>query len=109
MLFLMNRLMIVRTPVRSSCIAFIGYDEAARTLEIEFHSGAVYRYFGVVREIHMDLVNAPSKGAYLNRHIKGRHPERRQQILRVLNGTPAPRSGGTDAATGGHGDTDSDR
>ena len=74
----MNDLVIVRAAVDSSCIASVGYAEATKTLEVEFHSGAVYRYFGVGRETHIALLSSASKGAYLNRYIKGRHPEARQ-------------------------------
>lgn len=70
----MNNLVIARAPVESSCIVSIGYAESARTLDVEFQSGAVYRYFDVLPEIHVALMQAASKGAYLNRFIKGRHP-----------------------------------
>jgi hypothetical protein len=48
----------------------VGYDEAARILEIEFVSGGVYRYFGVPPEVYQELLEAPSKGAYFLEHIK---------------------------------------
>lgn len=74
----MNDLVIVRAAVDSSCIRSVGYVEATKTLEVEFHSGAVYRYFGVLRETCVALMGSASKGAYLNRYIRGRHPEARQ-------------------------------
>jgi hypothetical protein len=70
----MNNIAIARAPVESSCIVSIGYAESARTLEVEFQSGAVYRYFEVLPEIHIAIMQAASKGAYLNRYIKGCHP-----------------------------------
>lgn len=69
----MNNVVIARAPVESSCIVSIGYAETARMLEVEFQSGTVYRYLDVLPEIHVALMEAASKGAYLNRYIKGRH------------------------------------
>lgn len=39
---------MIRQPVSSSNIRSIGYDSKSNTLEIEFHSGGVYQYFGVL-------------------------------------------------------------
>ena len=62
-----------RTPVASSSIASIGYsDEAA--LDIEFNSGALYRYFQVPRRTFEAFLADESKGAFFNRHIKDRYP-----------------------------------
>jgi hypothetical protein len=69
----MNNIVISRAPVESSCIASVGYAEARGILEVEFRSGAIYRYLRVLPEIHIALLESPSKGAYLNRHIKSRH------------------------------------
>lgn len=63
-----------REPVVSESIAAIGYDDDAETLEVEFVSGAVYRYSGVPQEVYEDFRQAPSKGAFLNRHIKNAYP-----------------------------------
>lgn len=35
-------------------------------------NGNVYRYFGVPREIHIGLVDAPNKGSYFNSNIRGK-------------------------------------
>lgn len=59
-----------REPVRSESIAAIGYDDDAEVLEIEFVTGAVYRYRGVTQDVFDDLRQAPSKGAFFNRHVK---------------------------------------
>jgi len=59
-----------RATVQSSNITSVGYDPAASTLEIEFHSGGVYQYFEVPREVHDGLMKAASKGSYFHRHIK---------------------------------------
>ena len=65
-----------RTPVDSTSIAAIGYSPCA-TLDVEFKSGAVYRYFTVPREAFDKLLASESKGGFLNRHIKPRYPFRR--------------------------------
>lgn len=63
-----------REPVVSESIAAIGYDDDAEALEIEFVSGAVYRYSGVPQDVFEDLREAPSKGAFFNRLIKDAYP-----------------------------------
>jgi hypothetical protein len=59
-----------REPVDSESIAAIGYDDDAEVLEVEFVSGAVYRYRGVSQDVFDDLRQAPSKGAYFNACIR---------------------------------------
>lgn len=59
-----------RTPVSSSNIKEIGYDDISSTLEVEFISGAVYQYFGVPQILHSRLMQASSKGQFLNDNIK---------------------------------------
>ena len=63
-----------REPVSSSMIAAIGYDADTETLEVEFVSGSVYRYGGVSQDVNEEFRQAPSKGTYFNRHIKGAYP-----------------------------------
>lgn len=57
--------------VDSSNIEAIGYDDEAQELHVQFLSGETYIYHGVPREIFDDMVNAPSKGSYFNREVKG--------------------------------------
>lgn len=61
---------ITRTPVRSTALRSVGFDERASVLEVEFVSGAVYRYFGVPRAVYAELLAASSKGRYFNLHVK---------------------------------------
>lgn len=63
-----------REPVSSSLVAAIGYDEESETLEVEFVSGAVYRYRGIEPDVNEAFRAAASKGAFFNRHIKGAYP-----------------------------------
>ncbi len=67
----MSRLPGHRTPVVSSLLSSMGYSVDA-TLDLEFRSGAIYRYFAVPAAVFQDLIAAESKGAYFNRHVKNR-------------------------------------
>jgi hypothetical protein len=59
-----------RTPVSSSNLRSVGYDATSQTLEIEFHSGGIYQYFGVPANIYQGLMAAGSHGKYFHAHIK---------------------------------------
>ena len=59
-----------RISVESSNLASVGYNTEAAILEIEFHSGGIYQYFAVPQEIYDGLMNAASKGSYLDHNIK---------------------------------------
>ena len=60
-----------RIAVESSNLASVGYDEATKTLEIQFHSGGIYQYDDVEKEVYDELKNAESKGRYFMRQIRG--------------------------------------
>lgn len=60
-----------RTPVKSSQLVSVGYDEAERILEVEFRGGGTYQYFGVGPEAHKALVEAESIGKYFGKNIRG--------------------------------------
>lgn len=59
-----------REPVESEALRSVGYDPDARVLEIEFASGAVYRYFDVAESIHVGLMTAASQGEYFTEHVR---------------------------------------
>ena len=59
-----------RQPVNSSNICSIGYDSQAAVLEVEFNSGAVYRYFDVPDNLYQRFLDASSYGQFLNDYIK---------------------------------------
>jgi KTSC domain len=65
-------------PVESSNIAAVGYDGG--TLTLAFHGGRIYRCYGVSAEVYHDLIDAPSKGRYLLRSIKGTYPVERVEV-----------------------------
>ena len=62
-----------RVSVVSSSIESVGYDEVSAVLEVEFKSGAIYRYLNVPAVVQRDLMSAPSVGAYFNKHVKARY------------------------------------
>ena len=64
---------IQRQRVTSSDIAAIGYDEASKTLEIEFHATGVYRYFSVPKSVAEQLRATPSPGKLFVQRIKGKY------------------------------------
>ncbi|NDL56827.1 KTSC domain-containing protein [Phytoactinopolyspora mesophila] len=62
-----------REAVSSSVIASIGYDADSQVLEVEFHSGELYRYLGVPEFDVARLKRAESMGRFLNEWIKPRY------------------------------------
>jgi hypothetical protein len=58
-----------RTSVVSSLLASMGYSIEA-ILDLEFRSGAIYRYFAVPPAVVEGLLAAQSKGVYFNKHIR---------------------------------------
>ena len=64
---------IERAPVESSSLVSIGFAREARVLEIEFRSGAIYRYLGVPQTIFDGLKKAESKGRYFAQSIRGKY------------------------------------
>ncbi|MXY94973.1 MAG: KTSC domain-containing protein [Caldilineaceae bacterium SB0670_bin_27] len=63
-----------RHQVASSNIGGIGYDIATQTLEVEFLSGWVYQYYGVPEFLYQRIMQASSKGQFLNQYIKNAYP-----------------------------------
>ena len=61
------------TPVESSTLASVGYDESGELLQLEFRSRALYHYFGVPAAVHEALLAATSKGRYFNQAIRSRY------------------------------------
>lgn len=48
----------------------VGYDPTTRTIEIEFRDGTIYDYLPVPQDVFQQLISAPSKGSFFDRHIK---------------------------------------
>lgn len=64
---------MIRQSVSSSNIASIGYDAGTQTLEIEFHGGGVYQYYGVSMSLYGDFMRASSHGTFFHQNIRGRY------------------------------------
>lgn len=63
-------LLMRRKKINSSSIRAIGYDDANKMLEVEFHNETVYRYFNVNEMLYLSLRNAPSVGSFFNEKIR---------------------------------------
>lgn len=67
------------TPVTSSNIAAIGYDDQSATLTIQFiKENAVYEYYDVPQYVYDELSVAESHGKYAHQNIY--HVYRQQRI-----------------------------
>jgi hypothetical protein len=66
-----------RTPVLSSNLVWVGFDEVSQTLEVAFQNGGVYRYHGVPASVYQALMAAASHGSYFSAFIRNRYPASR--------------------------------
>ena len=64
----MNKQSVISSNLRS-----VGYEAESQTLEVEFHSGRTYQYYGVPSMYYVGLMDAVSLGTYLNMYVKGRY------------------------------------
>jgi KTSC domain len=69
----------VMNAVNSSVLAQMGYDAPRAVLQVMFHAGGIYQYFGVPQNTYWDLLRAESIGGYFNRHIRNAFPCARQR------------------------------
>ena len=60
--------MIDMTPVESSNVVAVGYSD--NTLYVKYSSG-MYKYDNVPKDVAEKLLNADSKGRFMNDYIKG--------------------------------------
>ena len=63
-----------RSYVASTNVASVGYDEATETLEVEFLNGSIYQYYNVQLSLYEQMMQAGSKGKFLNIYIKNAYP-----------------------------------
>jgi hypothetical protein len=68
---------LVRQQVESSSVRSLGYDVANRALEVQFVSGAVYRYLDVPPRVVEGLAVAPSIGRYVALNVRNAYRCRR--------------------------------
>ncbi|QTF56872.1 KTSC domain-containing protein [Stutzerimonas frequens] len=62
-----------RVVVSSSSLRALGYDPEQQVLEVEFSSGALYRYEAVPPEAVQALLEADSLGRHFNQVFKPQH------------------------------------
>jgi hypothetical protein len=60
--------------VASSNVGEVGYDAGDQALQVRYLNNRTYVYSGVPEAIFQELLNAPSKGSFLNRVVKGSYP-----------------------------------
>lgn len=63
------------TPLASSNLSAMRYDESSRLLQIRFHSGRTYDFKDVPADVADGLKQADSAGKYFNSSIKGVYAE----------------------------------
>lgn len=63
---------IILVPVTSNQVKAIGYDEATKTLAVQFTrgTGAIYHYPNVEPETHTAFMTSESIGKFFGAHIK---------------------------------------
>ena len=62
-----------RVVVNSSSLRALGYDPEQQVLEVQFSSGALYRYEAVPPEAVQALLEADSLGRHFNQVFKPQH------------------------------------
>jgi hypothetical protein len=63
-----------RVDLQSTSLNAATYQDQSAFLDLEFQSGAIYRYLGVPVQVYQELLQAESKGRYFNQHIRNRFP-----------------------------------
>jgi len=58
------------TPVTSSLIKAVGYNEEREELHVQFRKGGTYTYQGVTRPVYDALMEAPSIGHFFLMNVK---------------------------------------
>lgn len=53
-----------RQSVSSSRISSVGWEN--NTMEVQFHNGAIYQYYGVNKAEYINFINSPSLGSALS-------------------------------------------
>ena len=59
-----------RLHVKSHILRSVGYDDSTKILEIEFTSGLVYQYMGVVPKVYADFMHSGEMGKYFSEKIR---------------------------------------
>ncbi len=65
------------TPVMSSNVAEVGYNQGTNTLGVRFLNGSEYNYFGVDEDVYTSFLSAGSKGKFVWYTLRGAYPYER--------------------------------
>ena len=65
---------IARQSVHSHVLAAVGYSKRLHALEVEFISGAIYRYSDVPPQLYRDFLSAASKARFYDANVRGHFP-----------------------------------
>lgn len=65
---------MARVDLQSTSLNAAIWQDQDASLELEFRSGAIYRYLGVPDQVYQELLSAESSGRYFNQHIRNRFP-----------------------------------
>ncbi len=65
---------------RSTAIRHLAYNPAKQELHVFFRGGGDYTYFDVPTEAYEALLEAPSKGGFINKQIKGHYQSTRRDV-----------------------------
>ena len=71
------------TTIASTMLYAVGYDEDTHTLDVVFNTGGIYRYTGVPPHVYAELLQAASKGRYMQEHVLDQYPFQRLHRQRV--------------------------
>jgi hypothetical protein len=61
---------MARVALQSTSLNAATYRDRSAVLELEFGSGAIYRYAGVPEQVYRELLKAESKGRHFHQHIR---------------------------------------
>jgi hypothetical protein len=67
-----DRLGDLDIPVASTCIDSVSYNIKSGDMEVTFQDGSVYYYPQTPMITFLQFINAPSKGAFYNKYLRGR-------------------------------------
>jgi len=83
-----------RADLNSTLLHAVTYQDQCAVLELEFRSGAVYRYFGIPQQTFEELLRAESKGGYFNSRIRNRFAYAKVYCARPNHNFAIPRPSG---------------
>jgi uncharacterized protein len=62
-----------RILVQSSNLVSVGYEASTKIMEVEFQTGAVYRYHDIPANLYQSLMATRSKGQFFHDYIMNQY------------------------------------